>query len=790
MDLTSEEQRLLSLLRDPDTVQKNVQYDFDKNVQQDILSLMMHERSFMIQAIALIKSNYFVDKAHVLLCKVLVDWFEKHVKNITGQGEQWIQDKYIRDQLNEHLKDNPAKSYYLAEYQSIFDCYVQGLTSRSYCMERIVNFAKDQEIRLAIAETVTWLNKKVPEKYDKIKNFWDHAFLVGPQMDLGLNYFEEIEERYLRMIEDRKGKDRFSSGFDEIDIGIVGGGLSRGEIGGYEAMSGIGKCFEKNTLILMYDGSIKKVQDVKVGDVVMGDDSTPRNVMSTHTGKGMMYKVVPTKGDPYVVNGEHILCLKQTGNDGKYFNISVKEFITKPQDFQRKSLGYRTGVNFTEKKPMGINPYTLGVWLGDSLRLNDIVKYWLKYYGLFYNKYIPLEYKANLRDVRLELLAGLIDADGSIFNNNHCEFSSGNKQLVEEVAYLARSLGFSAYIKLGRNYWRVFISGDCSQIPSCSKPNNSRKQIENHLFTNIEVLPYQYDTYYGFTVDGNNMFLLGDFTVVHNSWCLCKAAIQNVRLGHKVLLVTLEMNQDKTAERFDTLFTGVNMEDLLKEEKFVKKKIETELKTALVNLERLIGNDKRRLMIKHFAAGAADLNTIRAYYSQLSLHEFKPDIVLVDYIGEFKDFPGMKTYESRQRLMRDLRSFGVEENHCTLTALQANRAGAFAQEGGFITDSEIGDSYGQIRAMDACWSINQTRKEKLANVGRIFIVKTRNGRSRYHFCYHQDPVTLNFKAISDEDWKERCSAVKELKNNESPMESLGLPDASKFIPNGNAESEN
>ena len=46
----------------------------------------------------------------------------------------------------------------------------------------------------------------------------------------------------------------------------------------------------KDTPILMYDGSIKLVQDVIVGDIIMGDDSTPRNVLTLARGREQMYK--------------------------------------------------------------------------------------------------------------------------------------------------------------------------------------------------------------------------------------------------------------------------------------------------------------------------------------------------------------------------------------------------------------------------------------------------------------------------------------------------------------------
>ena len=53
---------------------------------------------------------------------------------------------------------------------------------------------------------------------------------------------------------------------------------------------GAGKCLGLNTPILMYNGTIKMVQDVKVGDVIMGDDSTPRNVLTLARGRSKCIK--------------------------------------------------------------------------------------------------------------------------------------------------------------------------------------------------------------------------------------------------------------------------------------------------------------------------------------------------------------------------------------------------------------------------------------------------------------------------------------------------------------------
>ena len=73
---------------------------------------------------------------------------------------------------------------------------------------------------------------------------------------------------------------------------------------------GSGKCMKIDTPILMYDGSIKKIQDIHIGDLIMGDDSTPRKILSLARGVDKMYDVISNKKSKYTVNESHILCLK------------------------------------------------------------------------------------------------------------------------------------------------------------------------------------------------------------------------------------------------------------------------------------------------------------------------------------------------------------------------------------------------------------------------------------------------------------------------------------------------
>ena len=68
-----------------------------------------------------------------------------------------------------------------------------------------------------------------------------------------------------------------------------------------------GKCFSRGTKIMAFNGQSINVEDIKVGDKLMGDDSTIRTVLETHTGIGHIYKIIPSSGKCYYVNGEHIL---------------------------------------------------------------------------------------------------------------------------------------------------------------------------------------------------------------------------------------------------------------------------------------------------------------------------------------------------------------------------------------------------------------------------------------------------------------------------------------------------
>ena len=126
---------------------------------------------------------------------------------------------------------------------------------------------------------------------------------------------------------------KVASGFQSVVSGVNGSDPSniRGDRVDLIIYDEAG-CHAAGTEIIMYDGSLKKVEDIKVGDILMGDDGTPRNVLELHSGVDQMYRIIPKVGEPQVVNSNHILygIFKD-----KPFTMITKDFYNLPnkQDY-------------------------------------------------------------------------------------------------------------------------------------------------------------------------------------------------------------------------------------------------------------------------------------------------------------------------------------------------------------------------------------------------------------------------------------------------------------------------
>ena len=95
---------------------------------------------------------------------------------------------------------------------------------------------------------------------------------------------------------------------------------------------GATRCHGKDVPIKIYGGGIKMVQDVKVGDILVGDDFEPRNVLEIVSGVGPLYKVNQSWGMNYTVNNIHKLVLISIESK-KIFEVPTEEYIKWPKEF-------------------------------------------------------------------------------------------------------------------------------------------------------------------------------------------------------------------------------------------------------------------------------------------------------------------------------------------------------------------------------------------------------------------------------------------------------------------------
>lgn len=138
--------------------------------------------------------------------------------------------------------------------------------------------------------------------------------------------------------------------------------------------TGSGKCWGKGTKLMMFDGSLKKVEDIRPGDILMGPDSTPRTVLSITNDKGPLYQITPIKGDPWICNDVHVMTLtlpKKPKNseentqiipvgDIPAIDIPLNIFLRKKEQEQEEYQLIRYNPHTKETKTIGWDAAPLG----------------------------------------------------------------------------------------------------------------------------------------------------------------------------------------------------------------------------------------------------------------------------------------------------------------------------------------------------------------------------------------------------------------------------------------------
>lgn len=343
-------------------------------------------------------------------------------------------------------------------------------------------------------------------------------------------------------------------------------------------------CLCPETPVLLWSGDIKRADEIKEGDELIGDDGGKRIVIHTCSGEDQMYEINQENAETYIVNKSHVLtlqfpnhkkvfwdevnccysiewydndkkdllrkncyitkeqkkedCLKIMKEFSKYidipktFDIKVSEYMKLPDTITNKFVGFRLSNSVLWDQKDVIDPHTLITILLDrndnfnvSLNKSVIDKYNFE----IDNKIIPDDYIYNNSNNRLELLASIVDEIGVIYDNGdriEIETDTKYERLMNQIHFVSQSLGFFSKLEVfeNSNKLKITLLGDdiISRVPTFfinykkSKVSDMKK-CKNKLLSKISVKPIGTGKYNGFIINGNHRFLLGDFTVTHNS---------------------------------------------------------------------------------------------------------------------------------------------------------------------------------------------------------------------------------------------------------------------------------
>jgi len=211
-----------------------------------------------------------------------------------------------------------------------------------------------------------------------------------------------------------------------------------------------------------------------------------------------------------------------------------------------------------------------------------------------------------------------------------------------------------------------------------------------------------------------NVALAG--TGVGKSLFMCDLAAHCLSMGRNVLYITLEMAEEKIAERIDANLFNVNIKDLIDLP-------ETIFQSRINELKR---KTQGRLIIKEYPTASAHVGHFKSLLNELQLKKtFKPDIVFIDYLNICASarYKGaiVNSYTYVKAIAEELRGLAVEHNVPLVSATQTTRSG-FGNSDVDLTDTS--ESFGLPATADFMFALIAT--EDLEKDGKIMVKQLKN----------------------------------------------------------------
>ena len=212
-----------------------------------------------------------------------------------------------------------------------------------------------------------------------------------------------------------------------------------------------------------------------------------------------------------------------------------------------------------------------------------------------------------------------------------------------------------------------------------------------------------------------NIALAG--TGVGKSLFMCHMAANCLSQGKNVLYITLEMAEERIAERIDANLMGVSMEDLqdLPKQMFDSK------------MDHIIKNTTGTLIVKEYPTASANSAHFRGLIKELAIKKsFKPDIIFIDYLNicgssRFKGAANINSYTMIKSIAEELRGLAVETNVPIMSATQTTRSGFSNSDVGL---EDTAESFGLPATADLMFAL--ISNEELDALNQIAVKQLKN----------------------------------------------------------------
>lgn len=402
--------------------------------------------------------------------------------------------------------------------------------------------------------------------------------------------------------------------------------------------------------------------------------------------------------DPFSYSEEYqVKILSYMLSDSQFCTIA-KSYLDETQ-FANKSLQwYFKALSDPEKfhTPVTLQEDLLRAVKGKQIREEEIDKY-VSVYSLMKVPPLPAEKEhiSNTLDtfIRTQEVKKVLMNSFDLMENEQWEEIADQMAKAIQSGAAVKDNGQFYFKELKERLLRRINNAESSKIPTGIP--------ELDLLLNGGLHNKQLGLVAGGTGRGKSVFL---------QW-LAKTA---VFLGKKVVYFTLEMPADSIAARFDSALAQVKMSDL-----------NVYNKEVFERLSQYSESYGDRLVIKEYEADAATVGTLKAFVTQLTAQGFIPDLIIVDYLDLIK--PHRRYKDQTQELDAITKALhGMAKGlDCHMwTATQLNRGGIVMEN---PDETSIAGALSKLFTVDVALFLAQTPNERLDEIMRIILIKSRNG---------------------------------------------------------------